>query len=380
MGNLTHVGISSSISARYVSQQNTHWSLIGYYKEAGVSDFLKQLSYHQGSCQWTSEESQFVESSRRVFPKGCTKSSLKDPENVDYLYYDVKPGWPSRMSIGLYTDDACSEPYVGSYYTVEDVLQAERENDNDDGNFDNSIAYGSKEWTDDWNKALNKYKKCQPCKASLFGNNGYLSEAKKSSRVRHRRHLGEDEDEDAQQEDNDGEDDQQEDNNENAQDEDQNENENENQQQEDDAEDDQQEEDGQQDDQEDGGNGGGGGGGGALSCKDAQGKYGVNQCAYFAQNTNMAPATWKDLRLATLQGTIAPVHVTPRVTSTPLQSWWRAWGFFTVSLITFLIGLILFCSCVKVKKRYGSDSSDDRSRPLLFGGSRNSNNRRNSRR
>ena len=331
--------------------------MIGYYKEAGVVDFLEQLSYHQGSCQWTSEESQFVDSSIKAFPDGCTASSLQDPEYVNYLYYDVKPTWPSRMSIGLYVDEKCSEPYEGDYYTVEDVIQSEMEQNNDDDYFKNTnIVYGSKEWTDDWNKALNKYKKCQPCKASLFGNNNYLSEARES-----RRFLQGDEDEERRDED-----------------EDEERRDDEEEQMQEDGEDEQQhEEDGDEDNDEQQGQGG------ALSCKDANGNYGVNQCSKFAQNTNISPATWKDLRLATLQGTIAPVHVSPKVTSTPVQKWWRAWGFFTISLITFLLGLLLFCSCVKVKKRYGDGS--DRSQPLLFGGggnrSRNSdNNRRSSRR
>ena len=333
--------------------------MIGYYKEAGVVDFLEQLSYHQGSCQWTSEESTFVDSSIQVLPDGCTASSLQDPEYVNYLYYDVKPTWPSRMSIGLYTDDKCSEPYEGNYYTVEDVLQSEIENNNDDDALKNTnVVYGSKEWTDDWNKALNKYKKCQPCKASLFGNNNYLSEAKESRR----RFLQEDEDEEEREEEEDEE----------RRDEDEDEENREDEEEEPQDEDEEGEDDNNNDQQ--------GQSGKALSCKDAKGQYGVNQCSKFAQNTNISPATWKDLRLATLQGTIAPVHVTPKVTSTPLQKWWRAWGFFTVALITFLLGLLLFCSCVKVQKRYGRGDGSDRSQPLLFGGGGSRSRNRSSRR
>ena len=89
-------------------------------------------------------------------------------------------------------------------------------------------------------------------------------------------------------------------------------------------------------------------------------QVGMNQCAQFAQNTDMATGTFRDVRMATQQGTITPINsfgLSPSSWST----WWREWGFFTISLIVFVSGLVSFCCLVKVHKK-GARSGGE---PLL---------------
>lgn len=238
-----------------------------------------------------------MENSRDAWPEDCTQSAVTD-ENGAYVYYHIKPLSGGRMTIGLYYDAQCSITYTGSL-TLEEAIRVDDENDD---------AYksnvGTDEWIDKWNKALETYKTCQPCKVSSLSN---------GARRRRRRLDEEGEGDDVAE-----------------------------------NEEDQQEEQADDDD-------------GLFTCQDAAGYQGANQCALFAMNTDVEPATFRDVRLGTLQGTIVRTHAAG-ATSSRFQKWWRAWGFFTLSMLIFLIGMVFFCCFVKVKKRiYYSPANE----PLL---------------
>lgn len=262
--------------------QNTHFKLLGYYKQYDVTEFLEQLFDHQGSCTWTQNKYNFMENSREAWPQGCTQSGVADADGT-YPYYDVAPLAGGRMSIGLYSDEKCSTTYSGSL-SVEEVLQA---NNNNGGDDDAAVAnqygpdLGTEEWVEDWNSALDTYRTCQPCMVSKLSNNG-------------RRRLDE------------------------------------------------------------------GAGDNPFTCQDAAGYEGANQCSMFALNTEIQPASFRDIRLATLQGTIVNANA-KGITTPSANKWWRNWGFFTIALLVFVVGLVLFCCFVKVKKRSVSTGNE----PLL---------------
>uniref|UniRef100_A0A7S3P8Z8 Uncharacterized protein n=1 Tax=Amphora coffeiformis TaxID=265554 RepID=A0A7S3P8Z8_9STRA len=278
---------------------NTHFKLLGYYKQYGVNEFFEQLFAHQGSCTWSQNQYYFMENNRQTWPEECTQSAVKD-ENGAYVYYDIVPLSGGRMTIGLYSDAQCSVTYTGSL-TIEEAIQAKEEG-NDDGNTGQYRKdFGSDDWFDRWNGALDQYKTCQPCLVSTLSNSA------------RRRKL-----------------------------------------------------------EEDAGDANGEDGGeeeaaekdyGQFACQDAAGNQGANQCALFAMNTDVQPATFRDVRLASLQGTITQANAVG-IASTPRQKWWRAWGFFTLASIVFLAGLIMFCCFVKVKRRttYASKAANE---PLL---------------
>lgn len=247
-----------------------------------------------------------MENNRETWPEGCTQSNVAD-ENGATVYYDVKPLSRGRMAIGLYQDAQCSVTYSGSL-TVKEAIQVDDENDDGQAS-SGGPDFGTTEWFDEWNSALDVYRTCQPCLVSSLSN----SASDRRQRNRRRRRLDE--------EDQGGQDDAA-----------------------------QEEEEGEEVDDD-----------GFYTCQDAQGNQGANQCALFAQNTDIQPATFRDVRLASLQGSIVQVNGAG-VTSTRAQKWCRAWGFFTIAAVVFAIGILMFCCFVKVKRRTFHGNANE---PLL---------------
>ena len=239
-----------------------------------------------------------MENNRESWPQGCTQSAVAD-ENGSYVYYDIKPLSQGRMTIGLYRDAQCSLTYTGSL-SVEEAINVDDEDENN-ANKNSGPTFGSPEWFDGWNSALDVYRTCQPCLVSSLSNS-----------VRRRRRRLEEGANDGQDGANEGE----------------------------------------EEDQDDGG---------LFACKDAAGNQGSNQCALFAANTDIRPATFRDVRLATLQGSIVRPSLSG-TTSTRAQKWWRAWGFFTIDALVFAIGILMFCCFVKVKRRTFNTNGNE---PLL---------------
>jgi hypothetical protein len=93
-------------------------------------------------------------------------------------------------------------------------------------------------------------------------------------------------------------------------------------------------------------------------CDDEAGYAGVNQCMMFATNTEISAATTNEVKLASSQGTITRTYNALDTN----QSWWDAWGFFTMSVITFIVGLVCFGSVAVKRKRI---SSANKNEPLI---------------
>jgi hypothetical protein len=151
---------------------DTHFSLLGYFKEPNFGSWMEQLFKHQGVCLWTDDEYEFMQAGRVSWPVYCTNSYQKD-ENDNYLYFDVRPLNNARIDIGLYTDERCSVDYRGKV-DVNDVLEAYYEDNSSTQNGGGSRDYSADtvELSDSiqqWNDAFDIYTICQPCKAYNLG-------------------------------------------------------------------------------------------------------------------------------------------------------------------------------------------------------------------
>ena len=96
-------------------------------------------------------------------------------------------------------------------------------------------------------------------------------------------------------------------------------------------------------------------------CTDDAGNAGVNQCAMMAKNSDISAATMSEIRLASQQGSISRLYASAE----GKESWWEAWGFFFMSVLVFLMGLLCFCSIAVKRKRVSSSLSNNRNEPLL---------------
>lgn len=73
---------------------------------------------------------------------------------------------------------------------------------------------------------------------------------------------------------------------------------------------------------------------GYFQCTDQTGASGVNQCAAFRDDTGMSAASYRDMTMASSQGTIVKTHVADAT-----QEWWQEFCFFLSSAVVFLVGL-----------------------------------------
>jgi hypothetical protein len=135
-------------------EPNTHFKLIGFFKEPNYREWLEQLFKYEGDCVWDDNEYEFMQRYREDWPQYCTKTEFS--ENGNYLYYDTKPSSYGSMDIGLYTDYKCVEEYTGNATTVESVLYAAYSSD---------YAYGLEKELKAWNDAFDVFKTCLPCRA-----------------------------------------------------------------------------------------------------------------------------------------------------------------------------------------------------------------------
>ena len=91
---------------------DSNFKLLGLFKEPNYGEWMEQLYKHEGVCVWTEAEYSFMQSNRDAWPCGCTQADQTD-ENGNTIYYDVKPLPEGRMTFGLYTDATCSTEYSG---------------------------------------------------------------------------------------------------------------------------------------------------------------------------------------------------------------------------------------------------------------------------
>lgn len=137
---------------------NSNWQLLGYFKEVGYMDWFEQLFKHEGYCIWQKGEEEWMYNNCYSWPDGCTEAGVYLQDGTA-LYYDLKVGPNATMGVGLYTNSRCSVDYMGDEVTVQTVVGGE-----DDGILSsNGLKY--------WNKAMNIYRVCQPCRSYNLNQN-----------------------------------------------------------------------------------------------------------------------------------------------------------------------------------------------------------------
>ena len=154
-------------------EPGTHWTLLGFYKEAGYTRWFEQLFKHQGYCIWNHEGVfEFMYGYYNAWPRECT-AAPSSAEDGTPLYYEMKPVADGNMTIGLYTDQRCAVEYQGEL-AVDEVLgnlaiqvggdgNNNQNNDNDYENWNAGLILG--QYAEAWNEAMSIYKVCQPCRA-----------------------------------------------------------------------------------------------------------------------------------------------------------------------------------------------------------------------
>jgi hypothetical protein len=135
----------------------THFTLLGFFKNADYDDFFEQLFKHEGVCLWKNDEYDFMDYYRTVWPQYCTASTISYQGN--YLYYDIKPTSNGEMGIGLYTDSSCSAEYRGGKSHDNVLSQKDCSYDDDCVNLDISLD----SFLADWNSAMDTFRVCVPC-------------------------------------------------------------------------------------------------------------------------------------------------------------------------------------------------------------------------
>ena len=125
------------------------WQLVGIFKIDKVSEgdgWMEQLFKHAGVCYWGWDNYAIASSMREALPGECKQTDYK--VNGKYLYVDVKPTQNAGISMGLYTDNKCSQLYKKGNGTNYDPFSAIGTTEND---------------FDTFNALLDGYRICQPC-------------------------------------------------------------------------------------------------------------------------------------------------------------------------------------------------------------------------
>lgn len=147
--------------------EDTHFSLLGFFKHRSYDDWMGQLFKHEGMCVWSDEEYAFMKNARKAWPRGCTDSGATTEEG-ESIYYDIKPISGGRITVGLYLDTQCIVDYTSDTDKVEEILgnfflnrQGSHDNGNN-GNYDFS-SDTLKQSLKRWNSAFDVWQTCQPC-------------------------------------------------------------------------------------------------------------------------------------------------------------------------------------------------------------------------
>ena len=154
--------------------ENTHFSILGFFKHKNWDDWMEQLFKHEGICVWNDEEYAFMQETRGVWPHGCIDTG-KTNDNGDELYYNVRPSQNGRMAVGLYTDVYCKEDYPADTYEIEtlvgNIFQGGSGGSGDYSNYDWSYE-DLEESQARWDSAFDAWHICHPCVAHDLENTG----------------------------------------------------------------------------------------------------------------------------------------------------------------------------------------------------------------
>jgi hypothetical protein len=152
--------------------ENTHFSLLGFFKHKSYDDWMEQLFKHEGKCVWTDEEYAFMSNAREAWPQGCIDTYTTTSDGTKEIYYDVKPIQGGDIVVGLYTDTQCIKEYqsTGSSdpISVENILGNVFLDGGGSGDNDNNYDFSGDtldESMSRWASAFAKFRVCQPCVA-----------------------------------------------------------------------------------------------------------------------------------------------------------------------------------------------------------------------
>mmetsp|Transcript_45173 Transcript_45173/g.50631 ORF Transcript_45173/g.50631 Transcript_45173/m.50631 type:complete len:570 (+) Transcript_45173:72-1781(+) len=152
--------------------ENTHFSLLGFFKHKSYDDWMEQLFKHEGICVWSDEEYAFMSSVREAWPQGCIDSYITTEDGTSEIYYDIKPVQGGDIEIGLYTDTECIKEYqsTGSSdpISVENILGNFFLNNDGSGDNDDYYDFSAdtlEESMSRWTSSFGKFCVCQPCVA-----------------------------------------------------------------------------------------------------------------------------------------------------------------------------------------------------------------------
>lgn len=150
-------------------EEDTTFSLLGFFKHRNYDDWMEQLFKHEGKCVWTDEQYAFMKNARKVWPQGCVDSG-STTEGGDALYYDIKPMSEGRIGVALYLDSQCLVEYSSDTDTVEAFLGnffangGGSHDSGDGGNYDFS-GDSLSDSMDRWNDGFDVWQTCHPCVA-----------------------------------------------------------------------------------------------------------------------------------------------------------------------------------------------------------------------
>jgi hypothetical protein len=149
--------------------ENTHFSLLGFFKHKSYDDWMEQLFKHEGICVWTDEEYAFMKKAREAWPQGCIDTYYTTDGGVE-IYYDVKPIQGGDITIGLYTDTQCIKEYDNSdaSISVDNILGNFLLNNGGSGDNNNNYDFSSDTLAQSlarWDSAFGAFHQCHPCVA-----------------------------------------------------------------------------------------------------------------------------------------------------------------------------------------------------------------------
>jgi hypothetical protein len=176
-------GAGSRCAKMDCHMEDTHFSLLGFFKHKSYDDWFEQLFKHEGYCIWEEDEYEFMDEVRESWPEGCTMSSTTyDDEN--YIYYDLKPVKGGGITLGLYTDTRCIQEYQKTGdddpITIANVMgnfledgSGDSGDGDDGGGGDDAVDTNLASSMAAWDSAFDIFKTCQPCLAHDLNNVGY---------------------------------------------------------------------------------------------------------------------------------------------------------------------------------------------------------------
>lgn len=148
-------------------EEDTHFSLLGFFKHRSYDDWMGQLFKHEGMCVWSDDEYSFMKKAREAWPRGCTASGSTTPGG-ETLYYDIKPMPYGRIAVGLYLDAQCIVDYSSDTSVVEEVVGnffVNNRGSHDSGDGGDYSGESLAESMERWNSAFDVWHICHPCVA-----------------------------------------------------------------------------------------------------------------------------------------------------------------------------------------------------------------------